>query len=129
MIRGLLRAIDDEGMERVHNAALRVLEQTGLLIRGEFLLRALADAGCRVDFAKQRAWFRADLVERQIRAQRGRYAMVRSSLWYPFCARMPQNDAALPADFTVDYGFTTPSMYDYPEGTYRRSDRAATRWK
>ena len=119
MIKGLLRAIDDEGMDRVHEAALRVLEQTGLLIRGDFLLRALADAGCRVDFAKQRAWFRADLVERQISAQRGRYGMVRSSLWYPFCAQMPRDDAALPADFTVDYGFTTPSIYDYPEGTYR----------
>ena len=91
----------------------------GLLIRGEFLLRALADAGCRVDFKKQRAWFRPDLVERQVEAQRGRYRMVRSSLWYPFCREMPEADASMSEEFTVDYGFTTPSVYDYPAGVYR----------
>ncbi len=119
MVKGLIRVIDDDGMERVHAAALQVLERTGLLIRGEFLLQALADAGCRVDFKKQRAWFRPDIVERQIGAQKGRYGLVRSSLWYPFCDRIPEGDAALPEDYTVDYGFTTPSMYDYPAGVYR----------
>ena len=119
MLTGLIRAIDADGMERVHAAALQVLERTGLLIRGEFLLQALADAGCRVDFKKQRAWFRPDIVERQIGAQKGRYEMVRSSLWYPFCERMPEGDVAMPEEYTVDYGFTTPSIYDYPSGMYR----------
>jgi trimethylamine--corrinoid protein Co-methyltransferase len=96
-----------------------VLERTGLLIRGEFLLRALADAGCKVDFAKQRAWFTPDVVERQIGAQKGRYGLVRSSLWYPFCNQMPKDDVAVADEYTVDYGFTTPSVYDYPAGTYR----------
>ncbi len=119
MVKGLIRAIDDDGMERVHAAALQVLERTGLLIRGEFLLQALADAGCRVDFKKQRAWFRPDVVERQIGAQKGRYGLVRSSLWYPFCERIPEGDVAMPEEYTVDYGFTTPSVYDYPAGLYR----------
>ena len=119
MIKGLIRVIDDEEMDRIHEAALQVLETTGLIMRGRFLLEALADAGCRVDFEKQRAWFRPDLVDRQMEAQRNRYRMVRSSLWYPFCRALPQEDAAWPDEFTVDYGFTTPSIYDYPEGRYR----------
>ena len=119
MVKGLIRVIDDQGMRRVHEGALQVLEKTGLVIRGDFLLKALADAGCRVDFAKKRAWFRPDLVEKQVETQRGRYTMVRSSLWYPFCRNIPEGDAAWPDEFTVDYGFTTPWIYDYPQGVFR----------
>ena len=119
MLKGLLRVLDDGEMERLHEGALNVLENTGLHIRGEFLLTALADAGCKVDFEKQRAWFRPDLVERQIAGQRDRYKMVRSSLWYPFCRELPKDDAAFPDEFTCDYGFGTPSIYDFPSGEYR----------
>jgi trimethylamine--corrinoid protein Co-methyltransferase len=119
MLKGLIRVIDDQDMERLHQAALRVLEETGLTLRGDFLLRALAEAGCRVDFDQQRAWFRPELVVQQVEAQRNRYRMVRSSLWYPFRRELPPDDAAWPDEFTVDYGFTTPSIYDYPEGRYR----------
>jgi hypothetical protein len=99
MIKGLIRVVDDEGMNRIHQAALQVLETTGLIIRGRFLLEALADAGCRVDFEQQRAWFRPDLIVRQMEAQRNRYRMVRSSLWYPFCRALPEADAAWPDEF------------------------------
>jgi len=120
MLKGLLKALDAQGMERIHQGALTVLEQTGLKIRGRFLLEALADAGCRVDFAQHRAWFKPDLVEKQIAAQRGRYKMVRSSLWYPFCREMPQDDVAVPDEFVCDYGFATPTLYDFPTGQFRR---------
>jgi len=119
MLKGMLRVLDEAGMERLHTATLDVLEQTGLRIRGDFLLRALADAGCRVDFDKQRAWFKPDLVEKQIASQRGRYRMVRSSLWYPFCREMPAEDVAFPDEFTCDYGFGTPVIYDYATGRFR----------
>ena len=107
-------------MERLHRAVLEVLERTGLQIQGEFLLRALADDGCRVDFAACRAWFKPDLVQRQIDAQRGRYKMVRSSLWYPFCRSMPDDDVAVVAEFIVDYGYATPWIYDYPAVRFRK---------
>ncbi len=81
MLRGVLKVIDTEQMDRLHEGILNVLENTGLRIRGPALLEALAGAGCRVDFEQQRAWFRPELVEKQIAAQRGRYKMVRSSLW------------------------------------------------
>ena len=119
MLKGLLRVLDSGQMDRIHAAALNVLERTGLHIRGEFLLNALAEAGCKVDFAAQRAWFRPDLVERQIEGQRDRYRMVRSSLWYPFCRELPREDVATPDEFTCDYGFGTPVIYDYPSGTFR----------
>ena len=120
MLDGMLRAIDARQMDRLHDGALQVLERTGLQIQGEFLLRALADAGCKVDFAKHRAWFKPELVEQQIAAQRDRYKMVRSSLWYPFCRELPADGIAAPETFTVDYGFGTPWIYDYPQGRYRQ---------
>jgi trimethylamine--corrinoid protein Co-methyltransferase len=120
MLKGFLRAIEPDQMERLHRATLEVLERTGLQIQGEFLLRALADAGCRVDFAARRAWFEPDLVERQVEAQRSRYRMVRSSLWYPFCRRLPDDDVALPEEFVVDYGYAAPWIYDYPQGRFRQ---------
>lgn len=120
MLKGLLRAIEPEQMELLHRGTLEVLERTGLQIQGEFLLHALADAGCRVDFAARRAWFKPDLVERQVAAQRGRYRMVRSSLWHPFCRCMPDNDVAMPEESTVDYGYAAPWIYDYPQGQFRQ---------
>ncbi|MCU0917864.1 MAG: trimethylamine methyltransferase family protein [Planctomycetes bacterium] len=120
MLKGLLQVVEPEQMERLHQGTLRVLERTGLRIQGEFLLRALADAGCRVDFAARRAWFKPDLVERQVAAQRDRYRLVRSSLWYPFCRRLPDDDVATPEEFIVDYGYGAPWLYDYPLGRFRQ---------
>ena len=120
MLRGLLQVLDSNQMERLHRGALQVLERTGLQMHGEFLLRALADAGCKVDFAAHRAWFPPELVERQVAAQRGRYKMVRSSLWYPFCRNLPAEDVAVPEEFIVDFGYATPWNFDYPQGRYRK---------
>jgi trimethylamine--corrinoid protein Co-methyltransferase len=124
MLRGLLRIFEPPEMERLHHGALQVLERTGMQIQGEFLLRALADAGCRVDFAARRAWFEPELVQRQIAAQRGRYRMVRSSLWYPFCRDLPEGDVALSGEFVTDYGYATPWIYDYPQARFRRPTAA-----
>ena len=120
MLKGTLAVIDTQEMERLHEAVLNVLEKTGLRIEGDFLLAALADAGCRVDFDSHRAWFKPELVERQIAAQHGRYRMVRSSLWYPFCRSLPEDDVAMADEFVVDYGYATPYIHDYREGKYRQ---------
>lgn len=121
MLTGRLKVFQTaDSMDRLHHGALAVLERMGLQIQGEFLLRALADAGCRVDFAAHRAWFRPELVERQIAAQRGRYGLVRSSLWYPFCRSLPKDDVAVSHEFAVDYGYATPWLYDHAQGGYRK---------
>lgn len=124
MLRGVLKTLDARAMDTLHAGVLRVLDETGLQIQGEFLLRALADAGCRVDFAARRACFPPALVERQIAAQRHRYRAVRSSLWYPFCRRLPDDDVAIPDEFVVDYGYATPWLYDYPHSRYRQPTAA-----
>ncbi|MFH0964626.1 MAG: trimethylamine methyltransferase family protein [Planctomycetota bacterium] len=123
MLKGILRVLEPDDMNRIHAAALRVLEDTGLQLRGRFLLEALADARCPVDFEKSRARFRPDLVEKQIASQRGRCRMVRSSLWYPFCRELPEDDVAWPDEFAVDFGFATPSIYDLPRGAFRSPTR------
>jgi len=120
MLRGMLRVIDRKQMHRLHEAVMNVLQNTGLMIRGRKLLEGLADAGCKVDFQNQRAWFKPDLVEKQVAGQRDRYRTVRSSLWYPFCREMPRRDVCWPDEFCVDFGFGTPWIYDYPGGEYRR---------
>jgi len=124
MLKGMLRVLDEEQMDRLHEGILGVLERTGLQIRGDFLLRALAEAGCRVDFDAQRAWFTPDLVEKQLAAQRDRYKMVRSSLWYPFCREMLEDSVSWPDTFTVDFGFATPSIYDVRTNRFREATTA-----
>jgi trimethylamine--corrinoid protein Co-methyltransferase len=120
MIHGRLRVLNAEQIDRLSAGALTVLERTGLQIQGQFLLRALAEAGCKVDFAAHRAWFPRELVERQVAAQWGRCKEVRSSLWYPFCRELPDDRSAVPEQLIVDYGFTTPWIYDYPERRFRK---------
>ena len=118
MLKGILKVANDEKMELLHQGILEVLETTGLQIKGDFLLAALADAGCKVDFKKHRAWFKPEIVEKQILYQRDRYKMVRSSIWYPFCREIQENDVAWPDDFTIDYGFGAINIYDYQSGKY-----------
>lgn len=120
MLRGMIRAIDSDQMDRLHEGVLRVLEKTGLRIHSRFLLQVLADAGCKVDFKKERAWFVPSLVEKQIEAQRERYKMVRSSIWYPFCQKMPDEDVAWPDEFSADFGHGAPTLYDYAKDAYRK---------
>jgi trimethylamine--corrinoid protein Co-methyltransferase len=56
--------MSDAEVACIHSAALRILEQVGLEIQNETLLRALADDGARVDYALQRATFAPERVER-----------------------------------------------------------------
>lgn len=121
---GFISAVQPYQTDKLHRGVLDVLEKTGLQIQGEMLLRALAEAGCRVDFERRRAWFDPELVEQQIAAQAGRYKMVRSSLWYPFCESLPEGDVAMAEEFTVDYGYATPWLYDFPQGCYRKPTAA-----
>ncbi len=120
MLHGLLHVLDRQQMDRLHDGALAVLRRTGMQIQGDFLLQALAEAGCRVDFTAHRVWFPPELVQTQLSAQRERCRMVRSSLWFPFCRELPRDDVATPDTFTVDYGFATPWIFDYPQRRYRK---------
>jgi len=108
----MIKVLSLSDMDKIHNAALTVLQNTGLKIHGKFLLDILHEYGCKVDFEKMRVWFDPSLVEKQIAAQKHKYKQVRSSLWDPFCDEMPQDDIAYPDDFIIDYGFTVPHVLD-----------------
>ncbi|MDD3521306.1 MAG: trimethylamine methyltransferase family protein [Actinomycetota bacterium] len=119
MLKGIIKIFKDNELDRLHYAVLDVLEKTGLKIDGLFLLKGLAEAGCKVDFQKKIVWFKPEIVEKQILQQKNRYKLVRSSLTYPFCRELPEDDIANPEEFTVDYGFNVVWAYDYPGGKYR----------
>ncbi|MBM3709765.1 MAG: hypothetical protein FJW61_05025 [Actinobacteria bacterium] len=119
MLKGIIKVLSNSDLDVLHNSVLDVLEKTGLKIDGLFLLKALQEAGCRVDFKKKQAWFKPEIVEKQIQKQKNRYKLVRSSLTYPFCKELPDDDIAAPDNFCVDYGFNVVWFYDYPSGKYR----------
>ena len=108
MLKGIIKVLDSDDLELLHQSVLVVLEKTGLKIDGRFLLEALSDAGCRVDFKNNRAWFKPEIVEDQIRNQKDRYKLVRSSLTYPFCRWQIQKP---------DY--SGPDRYDKAGGSFR----------
>src|SRR3972149_11429759 len=58
-----IEVLTEDQLERVHAATLRVLEQVGLQVRSERVLRELAGAGAEVDEATMRARFPSAMVD------------------------------------------------------------------
>jgi len=58
-----VEVLTEDQLERVHAATLRVLEQVGLQVRSERILRELAGAGAEVDEATMRARFPSAMVD------------------------------------------------------------------
>jgi trimethylamine---corrinoid protein Co-methyltransferase len=63
---GTVDVLSEAEVRRIHAAALRVLDETGMWIENDDLLRHLEGAGGRVDYASQRVRFDPALVERFI---------------------------------------------------------------
>jgi trimethylamine--corrinoid protein Co-methyltransferase len=51
-------------VEEIHNAAYRILEQTGLSVKHELILEKLEGVGCRVDFEKMVVKFPPEIITR-----------------------------------------------------------------
>src|SRR3989304_8340306 len=81
-----LRIVGSDGVNGVHEAALRILERTGVVVDLEGALSLLADAGCMVDWGSNVVRFPPDLVMRQA-------ALVPKSL--VLGSRNPGNDIRL----------------------------------
>jgi len=58
-----VEVLTEDQVERVHGAALRVLERVGLEVRSESVLRDLGTAGAKVDEAKMRVFLPPAMVE------------------------------------------------------------------
>jgi len=113
MLTGILKVASSEQLDKLHDGVLYVLENMGLKLNSRELLTALAERGCDVDLDAGTVKLRPETVEAEIRRQSGRYKMVRSSLWYPFCEEEKPDTVSLPDTFGCDYGYATPSIYDY----------------
>lgn len=64
---GRYRPLSDADVQRIHDAALRVLERTGVEVMASECRDILGAAGARVDTARNRVCFPRELVERALR--------------------------------------------------------------
>jgi hypothetical protein len=58
--------LNSADLDKIHTGAMRILQEMGMEIQHEGLLRALADAGLPVDFQEQRVRFPTSYVEQYI---------------------------------------------------------------
>jgi trimethylamine--corrinoid protein Co-methyltransferase len=60
---GYLHVLSDNDVERIHNAALRVLSRTGIVILDDEVLTILDHAGCQVNYEEHHARVPAQVIE------------------------------------------------------------------
>ncbi|MDA9930026.1 trimethylamine methyltransferase family protein [Alphaproteobacteria bacterium] len=58
--------IDAEGVEAIHNASMRILEEIGILFLNDDALKILNAAGCRVDYSTKNVRMGRDFVMEQV---------------------------------------------------------------
>ncbi len=73
-VSGLLRLLSQEEMQDLHNAALWVLERTGMWIDADDAREYLKAAGCEVDDATKRVRYPRHIVEAAVAKMRRQYA-------------------------------------------------------
>lgn len=76
-------------METIHNATLKILEESGIFFEGKNALDILRKAGCRIDNDKRIAYFPRYLVEESIQTAPSSFTMA---------ARNPANDYVIGQD-------------------------------
>jgi trimethylamine--corrinoid protein Co-methyltransferase len=58
----MLRLLSDDDVDRIHRAAMRILEKTGVMFRSREALAVLGAAGARIDEGQGRAMFPPEMV-------------------------------------------------------------------
>ena len=120
-----IRFLNCDEMEAIHQAALRILDETGMWIDSEEALNYLSAYGCQVDYDARKARFPSDLVQSSVDKMRRNYAdpnripqrmSVRYSELY-FSTRPYQ----VRTDFTTNAGGFCVFIYDL-EGVRRRAN-------
>lgn len=76
-VSGLIRVLNTDEMELIHNSALRVLAEVGMRIEHEEALNALKSVGCDVNPYRQEVKFPAVVVEKAISKLRKEFATSR----------------------------------------------------
>lgn len=88
MARTILRFLDKDEEDLVHEESLRCLEEIGVMVHSESVLRMLKDAGAEIDEKKMVAKLPESLVMESVR---------RAPKEFRLCSREPKNDVVLPA--------------------------------
>ena len=65
-VHGLIKVLTPEEMQRLHQAALLILERAGMMIDHPEALEFLRGAGCRVDFDRKHVSFPAEVTQNAI---------------------------------------------------------------
>ena len=128
-LEGRLRVLGAPEMERIHGAALRILERVGMWIDCEEALSSLAELGCRVDLGAKRVWFPEHLVQDCLEWMRRRYASRSEPAQMPHRygrVMFTSQPLGIRRDFTVSAGGFPPFIYDL-EGVRRRATLADVR--
>ena len=117
--------LSPDEMERIHRAAVRILEETGMRIDHEEALELLRAIGCRADIDARRVWFPGDVTERCVKAMRDAYRdperiPARMSVRYSHIRFRTEPPRIYP-DFSVSAGGFCIFIYDL-EGRRRRAD-------
>jgi len=121
-VHGLVRVLQEEEMQRLHGAAVQVLERVGMVIDHNRALECLREAGCCVDFEHRHVTFPAEVTERAVAKMRKSFTLadrqgvempVRFSQIYFSSAPMRVHHS-----FTVNAGGFVPHVLDL-EGNRR----------
>lgn len=101
----LIKYLSEDHVNEIHEGSLIILERTGIEVDHEAGLKALAEAGAKVDFKSKRAWIPGDLIARCLETVPDRFTLA---------ARNPEKDCPLVpggrpysrngggADYTID---------------------------
>ena len=114
MVKHYLRPLTKEDLQKIHNASLAILQDTGMLIDHYEARKILQEAGAKVDHEKKIVKFPPELVEKCLKT-------IPRTLIY--AGRNPENDLTLRAGGEV---YARPSSgetsyVDLKTGEYKRA--------
>jgi len=116
MIKPRLRFLSEDKIEAIHDASLKVLENTGIKVESKKALDTLKEAGAKVDYTNHHVTIPRNLVEE---------ALNRAPKTIKYAARNPKNDFMLDkkeSHFCADGG--SPFTLDWESGKHRYSTAA-----
>lgn len=115
-MNNLATLLSNQQVDQVHQAALQVLEETGLLVRNEKARKVFARHGCQVDEASELVRLPRAVVEEFRKMMPATFS---------FLARDPQYDRILPKDGPVMItASSAPNIIDPVTGRERRATSA-----
>jgi len=117
-----LNFLSEEEVEKIHDATLEVLRNTGIKIGSKKALAVLEEAGAKVDYEESKALIPGGLVEE---------ALKRAPKIIKYCARNPKYDVLLDKKEThfITDGIDIPFIRDWETGERRGStNEDLARW-